>query len=148
MISKFMRPSTGKLKITKHILSNISRTEDNQSMKFGQLIECNVRNIFLQKLCRKWHRVSSSRPLFVFYKASYEVKASDQHLSFNVFWWYSIWTTIKTSSIKLQTVDPEICLILIFKKRPVTGFSNPFCVRFYNKNISHVIFYYLTNFIV
>ena len=25
---------------------------NNQTMKFGQLIKCNMRNIFLQKLCR------------------------------------------------------------------------------------------------
>ena len=30
-----------------HILANISRSKDNQTMKFGQLIEYN-RNIFLE----------------------------------------------------------------------------------------------------
>ena len=30
-------------------MSNISRSKDNQTMKFGQLIECNMRNIFLEK---------------------------------------------------------------------------------------------------
>ena len=32
---------------------NISQSKGNQTMKFGQLIEYNKRNIFLQKLCRK-----------------------------------------------------------------------------------------------
>ena len=32
-----------------HILPNISRSKGNQTMKFGQLIECNMRNIFLEK---------------------------------------------------------------------------------------------------
>ena len=32
-----------------HILPNISRSKDNQTMKFGQLIEYNMRNIFLAK---------------------------------------------------------------------------------------------------
>ena len=32
-----------------HKLPNISRVEGNQTMKFGQLIECNMRNIFLEK---------------------------------------------------------------------------------------------------
>ena len=36
-----------------HILPNISRSKGNQAMKFGQLIEYNVRNILLQKSCRK-----------------------------------------------------------------------------------------------
>ena len=33
----------------KHILSNISRSKGNQTMKFRQLIENNLRNIFLEK---------------------------------------------------------------------------------------------------
>ena len=32
-----------------HILPNICRSKGNQTMKFGQLIECNLRNIFLDK---------------------------------------------------------------------------------------------------
>ena len=32
-----------------HILSNILRSKGNQTMKFGLLIECNKRNIFIQK---------------------------------------------------------------------------------------------------
>ena len=32
-----------------HILANISRNKDNQAMKFGQLIEYNMRNIFVEK---------------------------------------------------------------------------------------------------
>ena len=35
------------------ILPNISQSKGNQTMKFGQLIEYNERNIFFQKLCRK-----------------------------------------------------------------------------------------------
>ena len=35
-----------------HILPNISRSEDNHKMKFGQLIEY-MRNIFLEKSCAK-----------------------------------------------------------------------------------------------
>ena len=36
-----------------HILLNISRSKDNHAMKFGQLIEYNVKNTFLQKMGRK-----------------------------------------------------------------------------------------------
>ena len=43
----------GSQTIAIHILPNISQSKDNQTMKFGQLIEYNNRNIFLQKLCRK-----------------------------------------------------------------------------------------------
>ena len=49
-----------------HILPNISQSKDNQTINFDQLIECNKRNIFLQKSCRKRGKESSSRPLFIF----------------------------------------------------------------------------------
>ena len=48
-----MMSQTGKQTIRTHILPNISRSKGNQTMKFGQLIEYNVRNIFLYKSCRK-----------------------------------------------------------------------------------------------
>ena len=35
------------------ILTNISRTKGNQTMKFGQLIEYNMRNIFVETLYLK-----------------------------------------------------------------------------------------------
>ena len=52
LIQKLVTLQTGQV-ITIHILPDISRSKGNQSMKFGQLIEYNVRNIFLQKSCMK-----------------------------------------------------------------------------------------------
>ena len=43
-----MTSQTGQQVITTHTLLNISRSEDNQTMKFGQLIEYDLRNIFLK----------------------------------------------------------------------------------------------------
>ena len=43
-------------------LSNISRSTGNQTMKFGQLIECNMRNIFLEKSYTKCDGETSPRP--------------------------------------------------------------------------------------
>ena len=37
-----------------HMLTNISTSKNNQTMKLGQLIEYNIRNIFLNKSCTKW----------------------------------------------------------------------------------------------
>ena len=54
-------------------------------MKFDQLIECDVRNIFTQKPCRKFGRETSFRSFFTF-KAIYKVKTNAQHLSFDIFW--------------------------------------------------------------
>ena len=39
--------------ITIHILPNISQSKGNQTMKLGQSREHNMRNNFLQKLCKK-----------------------------------------------------------------------------------------------
>ena len=52
--------------ITIHIFPNISQSKGNQTMKFGQLIEYKNRNIFLQQLCRKLGKETSSIPLFIF----------------------------------------------------------------------------------
>ena len=41
------------MQTTMNILPDISKRKDSQTMKFGQLIEYNVRNIFLQKSFRK-----------------------------------------------------------------------------------------------
>ena len=48
-----MTSEPGSETITTHILPNTSRNESNQTMKFGQLIECNKTNIFIQKPSRK-----------------------------------------------------------------------------------------------
>ena len=37
-----------------HILPNISRSKGNQTIQFGQLIEYNMRNIFLEKSYSKF----------------------------------------------------------------------------------------------
>ena len=65
LISKFMTSQPGQKTMAIHILPNISGSKSNQAMKLGQSIDYNKRNIFLQKLCRKWDRETSSRPLFL-----------------------------------------------------------------------------------
>ena len=45
-----------------HILTNISRSKSNQTMKFGQLIEYNMKNISLGKSYTKWGGDSIPRP--------------------------------------------------------------------------------------
>ena len=69
LTSKFMTSQPGLQTIAIHILPNISQSKGNQIMKFGQLIEYNKRNIFLQKLCGKWGRETGSRSLFIFWKS-------------------------------------------------------------------------------
>ena len=48
-----MTSQPGYQRITTHILLNISRIKDNQTMKFGQLIEHLPRNFFLRKIMQK-----------------------------------------------------------------------------------------------
>ena len=52
--SKFMTSQSASQTIAIHILHNISWSKTNQTIKFGQLIEYNKRNVFLQKSGRKW----------------------------------------------------------------------------------------------
>ena len=66
IISKFMTSQTGQQIIAIHILTNIPRSKEKQGMKFGQLIEYNVRNFFLQISCKKGDGETSCRTLFVF----------------------------------------------------------------------------------
>ena len=58
LILKFMTPQPGKQTIAIHIFSNISRSNGNQTRKFSQLIECNMRIIFLAKSYTKCGRSS------------------------------------------------------------------------------------------
>ena len=62
LISNFMTPQSSQQTIVLHILPNISRSKDNQTMKFGKLIECNMRNIFLEKSYAKCYGKTSPRP--------------------------------------------------------------------------------------
>ena len=45
-----------------HILPDISRSKGNQTIRFGQLVECNMTNIFLEKSYTKCGGETSPRP--------------------------------------------------------------------------------------
>ena len=45
-----------------YILSNISRSKSNQTVKFGQLLEYNMKNIFPEKLYTKCGGETIPRP--------------------------------------------------------------------------------------
>ena len=57
-----MTSQPGKQTIAIHILPNITRSKANQTMMFGQLIEYNMRNIFLEKSHTKWSGEAIPRP--------------------------------------------------------------------------------------
>ena len=64
LISNSMTSQPGKQTIALHILPNISRSKGNQAIKFGRLIEYNMRNIFVEKSYIKCAGESLPRPLF------------------------------------------------------------------------------------
>ena len=51
------------------ILPKMSRSQGNLTLKFGQLIEYNERYTLIWNSCRKWGKGTSSRPLFISWKA-------------------------------------------------------------------------------
>ena len=63
LISNFMASQPGYQTIVVHILPNISRSKGNQKVKVGQLMEFNMRNIFLEKSYTKCDGETSPRPL-------------------------------------------------------------------------------------
>ena len=44
LISNYLTSQPGQQTIVMHVLANISRNKGNQTMKFGQLIKCNMQN--------------------------------------------------------------------------------------------------------
>ena len=95
LISNFMTSQTEQQIITIHILPSISRSKDNQGMRFGQLIKDNARNIFAENHANEAGRLVPD--LFLcFKKVLFEVKASGQPLSFKI---------CKKNFIKFRTVD-------------------------------------------
>ena len=49
IISKSLTSQPGYETIAMHILPNVSRNKGNQAIEFGELIEYNMRNIFVEK---------------------------------------------------------------------------------------------------
>ena len=74
-----MTSQPGSLTIVIHILPNISRRKGNKTMKFGQLIECHMRNIFLEKSNKKCGGETSPRPFSEKLKVGISL---DQYLKF------------------------------------------------------------------
>ena len=76
-----MTSQTGEQVISIHILFNISRGKGNQTRKFGQLIQYNMRNIFLKKLYSKYGGEASFRPFHEKSKLSIYLDQQSEMLS-------------------------------------------------------------------
>ena len=109
-------------------------------MKFGQLIEHNKIDIFLQILCRKWDRETTSRPLFIFKKS---LKWDESK------WFSALALNFPYNKNKLyKTLDywSRDMLNFNFPEKGLRLVSPPHCVWFFKKNFYHVTFYKLTKF--
>ena len=139
-----MTSQSGKQTIAIHILPYISRSKDNQTMKFGQLIEYNMRNIFLEKSYMKCGGETIPRLSPKKSKLSY---LWINYLKFYTVWfyWMPSWGLSKYIETNLQTT---CCYKAFLKNKNRSGISLPvsFSAWFLKKNISLIIFYYLTKF--
>ena len=66
--------------ITLHLLSHISRSKGNQTIKFDLLIEYDMRNIFLEKLYTKCGGEASPRLVYKKLKLSISVDQQPEML--------------------------------------------------------------------
>ena len=124
-----------------HILPSISRIKGNQTMKFGQLIEYNMRNISLEKSYTKCDEKLFPDPFLQNQNRAY--------LWINILKFYTVcfifmssWRLSKYIETKLQTTS--FYLIQSFlknKKRLEIVPPNSFSAWFLKKKISLVVFY-------
>ena len=102
LISDFMTSQLGQQTIVILILPNISRSKGNQTMKFGQLIECNMRNIFLQRSFTKCGGETSPRPFSEVLKWAISLDQWSKVL-YSLFLLYGKLRATKYIETKLQT---------------------------------------------
>ena len=121
LTSEFMTSQHGEQAIAIHILANNSWSKGNQAKKLGLLIEYNKRNIFLQKLGRKWGREISSRPLFIFFKSLIWRSAAS-------FRYISIALHLRCNKNKqYKTLSRRYAQFWFFWKGSGTSYSTIFC---------------------
>ena len=87
-----MTSQPGKQAIVIHVLPNIVRNKDNQAIKFGQLREYNMKNIFIEKPCTKYGGETSPRPFSKKLKLSISLDQQFEFL-FSSFYCISKWMT-------------------------------------------------------
>ena len=103
LISKFMTSEPGKQINAIQILPNISRSKGNQTMKFGQWIDYNMRNIFFEKLCTKCDGETISRLLYKKPKLSISLINSLKFL-YDFIYCLLSWGLSKYIETKLQSI--------------------------------------------
>ena len=82
-----MTSQPGKQTFAVHILSDISKSKGNQTVKFGQLLEFNIINIFLEKSCTKCVGETIPRSFFKELKLSISLDQQSE-VSYSLFLLY------------------------------------------------------------
>ena len=142
-----MTSQSGKQTVAKNILPNILRSKANKTMKFGQLIEYNIRDVFLEKPYTKSGGKTIPRS---FSKKSKWACLWINSLKFYTLWFCCIlsWGLSKDIETKLQTklAFTSYKSVLKNKKRSRTRFS---CYIILTDHISlSACFYFVTNWAV
>ena len=97
LLSNFMTSQHCQQAIVIHLLPNISRINWHQTTEFGQLIECNIRNIFLDKSCTKCGGETSCRPFSETLKLSISLDQQPNVLHS----WFSLYAKLRAIEILL-----------------------------------------------
>ena len=79
--------------ITIHILSSISRSKRNPTMKFGQSTESNTRKFFFEKLCTKNGEETIPRPF-----------SKKPKLTISLNQWYKVFCSLFLLYVKLRVL--------------------------------------------
>ena len=108
-----MTSQHGKQTIARDILSNISQSKGNQTMKLGQLKGYNKRYIFLWKICRKRGGETSSRPPLVFLKSFVLGKSK----------WSAAWFHYVSIALKLAYNRKKLFKTLHYRSRDILNFD-------------------------
>ena len=102
----------GQKTITTHILSNISRSESNQTMKF-KLNRIQQEKYLSSKIMQKWGKETSSRPFFVFSKV----------FTWSKIKWSAAWFLYILIAFNLTYNDNKLCKTLDCWSRDILNFD-------------------------
>ena len=123
-----MTSQPGKKIIAIHVLLNISRSKDNQTTKFDQLLEYDMRNIFLEKSFAKCGEETIPRP---FSKKSILSISPDQQLKV-LYSLFSLYARFRFGSASYKAfLKNKKSHGLVFLPHILHGFwrkISPFCI--------------------
>ena len=98
-------------------MPNISRSKGNKTVKYGKLIEYNMRNILLEKSCTKYGGETSLRPLFK--KSKLSIPLDQQSETLHSLFWLYVQVEIYQNIIKLRcwSLRLTLCKAILKTKR-------------------------------